>query len=111
MKQSFDFVGYYSFRSKFDFRIPLSGKPVSLEEAIKTYILGKTKVSESGVLPMLLRPNTNWKEFVVSHGIGNEFDVYPFTDNNVCTQIAYIKYVHQLQHLLFGLGINHEMEV
>lgn len=22
-----------------------------------------------------------------------------------------IKYVHQLQHLLFGLGINHEMEV
>ena len=33
MKQSFDFVGYYSFRSKFDFRIPLSGKPVSLEEA------------------------------------------------------------------------------
>lgn len=30
---------------------------------------GKTKASESGVLPMLLRPNTNWKEFVVSHGV------------------------------------------
>ncbi len=42
---------------------------------------------------------------------GDEFDVYPFTDNNVCKQIAYIKYVHELQHLLFGLGINHEMEV
>lgn len=41
----------------------------SNHEAIKTYILGKTKVSESGVLPMLLRPNTNWKEFVVSHGV------------------------------------------
>lgn len=38
-------------------------------EAIKTYILGETKVSESGVLPMLLRPNTNWKEFVASHGV------------------------------------------
>lgn len=38
-------------------------------EAIRTYILGKTKASESGVLPMLLRPNTNWKEFVVSHGV------------------------------------------
>lgn len=38
-------------------------------EAIRTYILGKIKVSESGVLPMLLRPNTNWKEFVVSHGV------------------------------------------
>lgn len=41
----------------------------SNHEVIKTYILGKTKVSESGVLPMLLRPNTNWKEFVVSHGV------------------------------------------
>lgn len=38
-------------------------------ESIRTYILGKTKASESGVLPMLLRPNTNWKEFVVSHGV------------------------------------------
>lgn len=47
----------------------------------------------------------------IEKGIGDEFDVYPFTGNNVCTQIAYIKYVHQLQNLLFGLGINHEMEV
>lgn len=38
-------------------------------EAIRTYILGETKASESGALPMLLRPNTNWKEFVVSHGV------------------------------------------
>lgn len=38
-------------------------------ESIRTYILGGTKASESGVLPMLLRPNTNWKEFVVSHGV------------------------------------------
>ena len=47
----------------------------------------------------------------IEKGIGDEFDVYPFTGNHVCTQIAYIKYVHQLQHLLFGLGLNHEMEV
>ena len=47
----------------------------------------------------------------IEKGIGKEFDVYPFTYNHVCTQIAYIKYVHELQHLLFGLGINHEMEV
>lgn len=32
----------------------------------------------------------------IEKGIGKEFDVYPFTYNNVCTQIAYIKYVHQL---------------
>jgi hypothetical protein len=47
----------------------------------------------------------------IEKGIGNEFDVYPFTGNHICNQIAYIKYVHQLQHILFGLGINHEMEV
>lgn len=47
----------------------------------------------------------------IEKGIGKEFDVYPFTDNNVCKPIAYIKYVHQLQHLLFGLGLNSEMEV
>lgn len=27
------------------------------------------------------------------------------------TYIRHIQYVHELQHLLFGLGINHEMEV
>lgn len=47
----------------------------------------------------------------IEKGIGDEFDVYPFTDNHDCKQIAYIKYVHQLQHLLFGLNINYEMEV
>lgn len=47
----------------------------------------------------------------IEKGIGDEFDVYPFTGNHICTQIAYIKYVHQLQHLLFGLGLNSEMEV
>ena len=47
----------------------------------------------------------------IEKGICDEFGVYPFTDNNVCKPIAYIKYVHQLQHLLFGLGLNSEMEV
>lgn len=50
-----------------DLRHPASEEPN--HESIRTYILGKTKASESGVLPMLLRPNTNWKEFVVSHGV------------------------------------------
>lgn len=34
-------------------------------------------------------------------------EIYP----NVCKQVAYIRYVHELQHLLFGLRINSEMEV
>lgn len=64
------------------------------------WVYTKTDIEEYGYFPIY-----------IEKGIGKEFDVYPFTDNNVCTQIAYIKYVHQLQHLLFGLGLNSEMEV
>lgn len=105
----------------------------SKEDWIQTY---NDEVSPIPLTPEILEKN-GWKEEVMSRGvknshlvytkpdieeygyfpiyiekgIGDEFDVYPFTCNNVCTQIAYIKYVHQLQHLLFGLGINSEMEV
>ena len=64
------------------------------------WVYTKPDIEEYGYFPIY-----------IEKGIGDEFDVYPFTDNNVCKQIAYIKYVHQLQHLLFGLSINHEMEV
>ena len=43
--------------------------------------------------------------------------VYPFFDNDGFSffynnqKLAIIHYVHQLQHLLFGLGLNSEMEV
>lgn len=64
------------------------------------WVYTKPDIEEYGYFPIY-----------IEKGIGDEFDVYPFTDNNVCTQIAYIKYVHQLQHLFFGLGLKHEMEV
>ena len=64
------------------------------------WVYTKPDIEECGYFPIY-----------IEKGIGDEFDVYPFTGNHVCTQIAYIKYVHQLQHLLFGLGLNHEMEV
>ena len=64
------------------------------------WVYTKPDIEEYGYFPIY-----------IEKGIGDEFDVYPFTGNHVCTQIAYIKYVHQLQNLLFGLGINHEMEV
>ena len=64
------------------------------------WVYTKPDIEEYGYFPIY-----------IEKGIGDEFDVYPFTDNNVCTQIAYIKYVHQLQHLLFGLRINNNMEV
>lgn len=64
------------------------------------WVYTKPDIEEYGYFPIY-----------IEKGIGDEFDVYPFTDNHDCKQIAYIKYVHQLQHFLFGLGINHEMEV
>ena len=64
------------------------------------WVYTKPDIEEYGYFPIY-----------IEKGIGDEVDVYPFTDNNVCKQIAYIKYVHQLQHLLFGLNINSEMEV
>lgn len=64
------------------------------------WVYTKPDIEEYGYFPIY-----------IEKGIGDEFDVYPFTDNNVCTQIVYIKYVHELQHLLFGLGLNSEMEV
>ena len=67
---------------------------------IRHWVYTKPDIEEYGYFPIY-----------IEKGIGDEFDVYPFTDNNVCTQIAYIKYIHQLQHLLFGLGLNSDMEV
>lgn len=64
------------------------------------WVYTKPDIEEYGYFPIY-----------IEKGIGDEFDVYPFTDNNVCKPIAYIKYVHQLQHLLFGLELNSEMEV
>ena len=64
------------------------------------WVYTKPDIEEYGYFPIY-----------IEKGIGDEFDVYPFTGNHVCTQIAYIKYVHQLQNLLFGLNINSEMEV
>ena len=92
-------------------------KPVSLTPEILEKNGWKREVMSRGV------KNSHWvytkpdiEEYgyfpiYIEKGIGDEFDVYPFTGNHICTQIAYIKYVHQLQHLLFGLGLNSEMEV
>lgn len=111
-------------------------KVVMLNDSSTTYSISNNAVRPIPLTPEILEKN-GWKKEVMSRGvknshwvytkpdieeygyfpiyiekgIGDEFDVYPFTDNNVCKQIAYIKYVHELQHLLFGLGINHEMEV
>ena len=111
-------------------------KVVMLNDSSTTYSISNNAVRPIPLTPEILEKN-GWKKEVMSRGVKNshwvytkpdieeygyfpiyiekgicdEFDVYPFTDNNVCQQIAYIKYVHELQHLLFGLGLNPEMEV
>ena len=37
--------------------------------------------------------------------------VYKGTSGILYGLLSEVKYVHQLQHLLFGLGVNHDMEV
>lgn len=109
-------------------------KVVILNDSSTTYSISNNAVRPIPLTPEILEKN-GWERKVMSRGIknshlvytkpdieeygyfpiyiekgiGKEFDVYPFTCNNVCTQIAYIKYVHELQHLLFGLGLNSEM--
>lgn len=109
---------------------------VRVSKGIDTFFLEKEQITHIPLTPEILEKN-GWKKeemsrgvknmhwvytkpdieeygyfpIYIEKGIGKEFDVYPFTDNNVCKQIAYIKYVHQLQNLLFGLGLNSEMEV
>lgn len=111
-------------------------KVVMLNDSSTTYSISNNAIRPIPLTPEILKKN-GWERKVMSRGIknshlvytkpdieeygyfpiyiekgiGKEFDVYPFTYNNVCTQIAYIKYVHELQHLLFGIGIKHEMEV
>lgn len=41
----------------------------------------------------------------------DDCSVYKGTSGILYSLLSEVKYVHQLQHLLFGLGINHEMEV
>lgn len=107
---------------------------VRVAEGIDTFFLEKEQITHIPLTPEILEKN-GWKKKVMSRGVKNshlvytkpnieeygyfpiyiekgtrdEFDVYPFTGNNVCTQIAYIEYVHQLQHLLFGLGLDSSM--
>lgn len=88
--------------------------PINLVPAILKKNGWKKEVMSRGIVIGYIKPDNEeygYFPIYIEKGIGDEFDVYPFTDNNVCTQIAYIKYIHELQHLLFGLGLNSEMEV
>lgn len=96
-------------------QLELSGLPITFEILEKNG--WKKEMMNRGVknsYEVYIKPDI--KEYgyfpiYIEKGIGKEFDVYPFTDNHICKQIAYIKYIHQLQNILFGLGLNSKMKV
>lgn len=84
--------------------------------------IGVISVAEDRIMPIPLTP-----EILQKNGWEHKDDVYfkeyphrklvvmdenAYIINESCSMfLCSVKYVSQLQHLLFGLGINHEMEV
>ena len=92
------------------------------------YFIKVENIQGIPITPEILEKN-GWKRtqiFIDDDG----FEFHTYIDDERCLDLEYypqykkfaafickqevlsdIEYVHQLQHLLFGLGINHEMEV
>ena len=97
---------------------------VRVAKGIDTFFLEKEQITTIRLTPEILEKN-GWKhkkefgeywfiprnedyELLALDKVGEEWAIY--IEEN-CSNFEYIKFVHQLQHLLFGLGIKHEMEV
>lgn len=100
------------------------------------FMVGQCDIEPIPLTPAILGKN-GWKKEIVKFGTRTEFEgytlpdmdeygyfpiilneensgkftAYPYTDGHSCKPIAYLNYVHELQHLLFGLKLNSEMEV
>ena len=77
------------------------------------------RLSGVPITPEILEKN-GWKSINGKYALkikNANYVVLEFTEDciyayiNEKTMLFTIKYIHELQHLLFGLGINHEMEV
>ena len=81
-------------------------------------------VADRDILPIPLTPEilekNGWKSINGKYALkikNANYVVLEFTEDGIYTYINEntmlftIKYIHELQHLLFGLGINHKMEV
>lgn len=81
--------------------------------------VSQVRLSGVPITPEILEKN-GWKsingKYALKIKIAN-YVLLEFTEDGIYTYINEktmlftIKYIHELQHLLFGLGINHEMEV
>lgn len=90
---------------------------VMLNDSSTTYSISNNAIRPIPLTPYILNKN-EWK-YDGATWIFKKGNIYIFILLGDKTYAAYISgvrvlefhFVHQLQHLIFGLGINHEMEV
>lgn len=94
-------------------------KVVMLNDSSTTYSISNNAIRPIPLTPEILEKN-GWKSINGKYALkikNANYVVLEFTEDGIYTYINEktmlftIKYIHELHHLLFGLGINSEMEV
>ena len=94
-------------------------KVVMLNDSSTTYSISNNAIRPIPITPKILEKN-GWKKpddfdsyWLNKIGLLQEGDTWhsALGSTKIAITLGNILYVHQLQHLLFGLGLNSEMEV
>lgn len=94
-------------------------KVVMLNDSSTTYSISNNAIRPIPITPEILEKN-GWKKpddfdsyWLNKIGLLQEGDTWhsALGSTKIAITLGNILYVHQLQHLLFGLGLNSEMEV
>lgn len=94
-------------------------KVVMLNDSSTTYSISNNAIRPIPITPEILEKN-GWKKpddfdsyWLNKIGLLQEGDTWhsALGSTKIAITLSNILYVHQLQHLLFGLGLNSEMEV
>lgn len=94
-------------------------KVVMLNDSSTTYSISNNAIRPIPITPEILEKN-GWEKpddfdsyWLNEIGLLQEGDTWhsALGSTKIAISLGHIMYVHQLQHLLFGLGLNSEMEV
>lgn len=94
-------------------------KVVMLNDSSTTYSISNNAIRPIPITPEILEKN-GWKKpdgfdsyWLDKMGLLQEGDTWhsALGSTKIAITLGNILYVHQLQHLIFGLGLNSEMEV
>lgn len=94
-------------------------KVVMLNDSSTTYSISNNAIRPIPLTPEILEKN-GWESINGKYALkikNANYVVLEFTEDGIYayinekTMLFTIKYIHELQHLLFGFGINHEMDV